>query len=85
MTHFYKEEGKGNDFSGLTVWFAYHIIFDLKNQYLNVDVKHSSNSLDESGKGLNPWQSILLSRNRLMIFKWSIIESKSFIISAFGK
>lgn len=63
MTHFYKEEGKGNDFSGLTVWFAYHIIFNLKNQYLNVGVKHSSNSLDESGKGLNPWQSILLSRN----------------------
>ena len=55
MTHFYKEEGKGNDFIGLTVWFAYHIIFDLKNQYLNVDVKHSSNSLDESAKGLNPW------------------------------
>lgn len=63
MTHFYKEEGKGNDFSGLTVWFAYHIIFNLKNQYLNVGVKHSSNSLDESGKGLNPWQSILLPRN----------------------
>lgn len=55
MTHFYKEDGKGNDFSGLTVWFAYHIIFNLKNQYLNVDVKHSSNSLDESAKGLNPW------------------------------
>ena len=32
MTHFYKEDGKGNDFSGLTVWFAYHIKKKKKNQ-----------------------------------------------------